>query len=85
MVKIEKLYEKIKNNPKNVSFEEIDRLLVNVAGFAKRNGSRASHFIYTHKDLKGIEGYVNIPYAKPIKVIYVKRALKAYEEVMEVS
>ncbi|EEH97396.1 hypothetical protein CSBG_01022 [Clostridium sp. 7_2_43FAA] len=78
----EKLYEKIKNNPKSVTFEEIDRLLVNVAGFTKRNGSRASHFFYKHEKLKDINGFVNIPYAKPIKSIYIKKAIKAFEEVM---
>lgn len=76
-----KLYDKIKNNPKDVSFEEIDKLLVNIGGFTKRNGSRKSHFFYTHDDLKGIEGYVNIPYAKPIKSLYIKKALQAFEQV----
>lgn len=85
MGKSTKLYEKIKNNPKDVSFEEIDKLLVNIAGFTKRNGSRASHFIYRHEKLKGITGYVNIPYAKPIKSKYIKDALKAYEEVMDIE
>ena len=85
MSKSEKLYEKIKNNPTDVSFEEIDKLLVNIGGFTRRNGSRASHFIYLHDKLKGIEGFVNIPRAKPIKSVYIKKALKAYEEVMGIS
>jgi len=76
-----KLYDQIKNNPKDVSFEEIDKLLVNIGGFTKRNGSRKSHFFYTHDDLKGIEGYVNIPRAKPIKSPYIKKALQAFEQV----
>lgn len=84
MSKIQKLYEKIKNNPKDVSFEEINKLLVNVAGFSRRNGSRASHFIYLHPELKGIEGFVNIPRDKPIKEVYIKKALKAYEKVMKI-
>lgn len=83
MGKNEKLYEKIKNNPKDVSFEEIDKLLVNIAGFTRRNGSRASHFYYKHEKLQGINGYVNIPYNKPIKSKYIKDALKAFEIVME--
>ncbi|MGB9975808.1 hypothetical protein [Thermovenabulum sp.] len=75
----EKLYKKIKNNPKNVSFEEIDTLLTNVGGFKRRNKG-GSHFIYSHPDLKGIDDYVNIPYNRPhIKSCYIKKALEKFE------
>lgn len=78
---IEKFYKKIKNNPKNVSFEEINKLLVNIGGFNRRNGSKGSHFVYKHDDLKEIEGYVVISNAKPIKSIIIKKALRVFEEV----
>lgn len=73
-----KLYEKIKNNPKNVRFEDIDKLLTNVGGFSRRN-SGSSHFFYSHPDLKEITDYVNIPYNKPIKERYIKKALEKFE------
>jgi hypothetical protein len=77
----EKLYLKIKNNTKDVSFEEIDKLLVNFGGFTRRNGSRKSHWIYKHPELHYIDGYVNIPMHKPIKSTYIKKALRLFEEV----
>ena len=54
MTKSEKLYAKIVNNPKNVDFEELDRLLQKY-GFKRsnpRSGSR--HFTYRHPDLVNI-------------------------------
>ena len=77
----DKLYLKIKNNPNNVSFEEIDKLLVNIGGFTKRNGSRKSHWIYKHEKLHGIDEYVNIPMDRPVKSVYIKKALRLFEEV----
>jgi predicted RNA binding protein YcfA (HicA-like mRNA interferase family) len=74
----QKLYLKIKNNPKNVRFKEIDKLLINVGGFERRNKG-SSHYIYSHPDLKGIDDYVNIPYKKPIKEYYIIRAIEKFE------
>jgi predicted RNA binding protein YcfA (HicA-like mRNA interferase family) len=75
----EKLYRKIKNNPKNVRFNEIDKLLTNVGGFERRNKG-TSHYIYSHPDLKAIDDYVNIPYKKPhIKARYIKKAIEKFE------
>jgi len=74
----QKLYRKIKNNPKNVRFEEIDKLLVNAGGFVRRNKS-SSHYFYSHPDLNGIDDYVNIPYNKPIKECYIKKAIEKFE------
>ncbi len=75
----EKLYQKIKDNPKNVRFDEIDKLLTKVGGFEKRNKG-TSHFIYSHPDLNNIDDYVNIPYNKPhIKTYYIKKAIEKFE------
>lgn len=77
----EKLYLKIKRNPRDVRFEDIDKLLTKIGGFQKRNTS-GSHFIYSHPDLKNIDDYVNIPFKKPtIKPIYIKKALEKFEAV----
>ncbi|NLY66261.1 MAG: hypothetical protein GX069_01740 [Tissierellia bacterium] len=75
----EKLYKKIKNNPKNVSFHEIDKLLVQVGGFIRRSPrGGSSHYTYSHDDLKEI---ITIPKDRPIKAVYIKRALAAFDMV----
>jgi hypothetical protein len=67
------LYERIKNNPKNVPFQDLDQLL-QATGFVRRKQkSGTSHFVYK------IEGYpelLTISYARPLGEVYVKRALK---------
>lgn len=81
MAHYKKLYEKIKNNPKHVSFEDIDKLLTKVGGFTKRaprGGS--SHYTYSHPDLEDI---ITVPKDRPVKPIYIKRALRAFEIVRE--
>lgn len=35
MAHYKKLYEKIRNNPKDVSFQDIDKLLTKIGGFTK--------------------------------------------------
>ena len=72
-----KLYEKIKNNPRDVRFEVIDKLLTKVGGFTRRNpGGGSSHYTYSHPDSEDI---ITIPKDKPIKPIYIKKALRAFE------
>lgn len=46
MSKFEKVLEKINNNPKSVSFKEIDKILL-YYGFEKRQPKKGScHYIY---------------------------------------
>lgn len=74
-----KLYKKIKNNPKNVRFEDIDKLLCKFGGFEKRQG-KGSHVIYSHPDLDNITDYINTPYKKPhINPKYIKKAIEKFE------
>lgn len=76
-----KLYEKVKNNPKDVSFNEIDKLLTKIGGFTRRNPSKgSSHYTYSHPDLIDI---ITIPKNKPIRTIYIKKALSAFDMVKE--
>lgn len=74
---VQKLYEKIKSNPKNVSYEDIHTLMT-AGGFGHRC-KNSSHHIYTHPDLHGIEDVVTIPFKRPIKEVYIKKALKKLE------
>ena len=76
MSKLEKLLEKIKNNPKHVRFEELDKILTR-AGFKRRqSGKGTSHYIYK----KGAR-MIAIPFRQPhILETYVVAAIKLLEE-----
>ncbi len=74
---IQRLYEKIKSNYKNVSFDDIDKLMID-GGFDHRC-RKSSHHVYTHPDLHGIEDSVTIPFNRPIKTPYIKRALEKFD------
>ncbi len=71
MSKLEKLLERVRNNPKAVRFEELDKLLIR-AGFTRRQSKKgSSHFYYT-KDGKAI----SVPFKKPyILETYVLEAI----------
>ena len=75
--------DKIKNNPKNISYKDLDKLLRD-AGFTLRTQkSGTSHFTYK---IEGCPELVTVPYAKPVDEVYVKKALKlivAYGEMDE--
>ena len=74
MGKKDKRLKKIRQNPKNVRFEDIDKLLLSL-GFEKRQ--RGSHVTYV---LKG-QGRITIPFRKPfILPVYVKEVLKLLDE-----
>ncbi|GAW93293.1 toxin HicA [Calderihabitans maritimus] len=75
MTKLDKLLQKIKNNPKQVRFKELDRILIRY-GFSRRQPrGGSSHYIYT----KGTVRLV-VPYRQPhIKSVYVERAIKILE------
>jgi hypothetical protein len=69
--KLEKLLARIRNNPKTVRFEELDRLLIR-AGFAKRQSRKGSSHYYYTKDDK----VLSVPYKKPyILETYVLEAI----------
>ncbi len=78
MGQLEKLLLRIKNNPKQVRFEELDKILRR-SGFQRRQpGKGSSHYIY----IKG-SAVIVIPYHQPhIKAIYVERAIKILEGVI---
>lgn len=74
MSKLEKLYQKVKRNPRQVRFDELRTLLLR-AGFKERQPrSGSSHYTYT----KGGK-LVTIPKNNPVKPEYVKEAIRALE------
>ena len=77
MTRREKELERIRNNPTNVRFEDLDRLLRSY-GFERRP-PRGSHYFYKKKGCRPI----SIPRHKPVKTVYVKRALALIEECRE--
>lgn len=82
MTKFDKLYAKIVRNPKNVNFDELDKLLRRY-GFECRQPSKgSSHYNYYHPDLPEL---ITIPYDRPIKAVYVKEAIKALKKLQEGS
>lgn len=71
MSKKEKLLQKIKNNPKSIRFEEIDKLLIDIGCEKRQPRGGSSHYTYT---IEGIT--LTIPYKRPyVKEIYVREAI----------
>lgn len=74
MSKKDKLIKAMKNNPKNILFEDIKKLLEDY-GYVCHN-SGGSHFVFRKENTVSIV----IPYHKPIKAIYVKHVLEILGE-----
>ncbi len=72
MTKFSKLYAKITRNPKDVDFEELDKVLKQYGFKCRQPGKGSSHYIYYHPELPDA---ISIPKARPIKAIYVRQAL----------
>jgi hypothetical protein len=81
---MDKKYDRLKNNPKDVTFKELKTILESY-GFIFTNYSGGSHFTVSYK-IKGIIDPMeknSIPFHKPtIKAYYVKIALKWIERVI---
>jgi len=72
MTKREKRIRKIFQNPKAVSFKELDQTLKSFRFNVRQPKSGSSHYIYTKKDLQ-----ITVPFKRPyIKEVYVKRVLE---------
>lgn len=79
MSQLMKLWLKVKNNPKTVSFSEGDKLLTK-AGFIRRQPkSGSSHYTYTKDDAR-----VTIPKNQPyVLETYVKQMIEAIGDFFE--
>ncbi|MFZ5641427.1 MAG: type II toxin-antitoxin system HicA family toxin [Bacillota bacterium] len=82
MTRFDKLYTKIANNPIDVKFSDLDNILKQYGFECRQPNKGSSHYIYYHQELSEI---LTIPYARPIKAIYVKQAIKAIEKLKEGS
>lgn len=72
MSKKDKLLKNITNNPKNVKFETLVKIL-NDYGFELKSVKGSHHNFSNNKIL------ITLPYNKPIKIFYVKLVLKTLE------
>ena len=73
MSKLEKLLQRIKNNPKTVRFEELDKVLTN-AGYERTQPRRgSSHYTYR----KDSRMPMTIPNHKPyVQEVYVRDVIR---------
>lgn len=69
-----KLIQKLQNNQTNAKFDDIKKILEN-AGYKMYNKG-SSHFQFR----KPGKELITIPFARPIKPIYVKMTLKAIKD-----
>jgi len=65
-----KLLKHVADNPHNVRFDDLDKLL-RWFGFERRDPKRGSHFVYKHP----IGQIITVPYRKQIKIVYVKKVV----------
>ncbi|MCL4880316.1 MAG: type II toxin-antitoxin system HicA family toxin [Anaerolineae bacterium] len=78
MTKRGKLRQKIEQNPKNVSFEDL-RQLLELYGFELKR-TKGSHSSFVGK-AAGKKVLLVVPHHKPLKAVYVKKALKFIERI----
>ena len=77
MSRIMKLLERTRNNPKDVHFEDLDKLMLR-AGFECRQPSGgSSHYTYT---IEGCPFPTTVPRKNPVKTVYVKLVIARIEE-----
>jgi len=69
-----RLYRRLKNGPNNASFKDVDKLL-RWCGFELRR-IKGSHHIYKRE---GYDQLMVVPHHKPLKTVYVKKALALFE------
>jgi len=68
-----KLIKDILNNPKNVKFEDVDKLLKIFGYEVKQPRKGSSHFVYRKKGANPI----TVPYKRPfVKEIYIKQIIR---------
>jgi len=74
MAKRTKLFEKIKNNPTETTFAQVEKLLI-AEGFVLDRVSGSHHIFY-----RGPVTFVIPVHKKRVKSVYVKRLIELIEE-----
>ena len=82
MAKRDKRLQKLRQNPKNVSLDELRQVLENYGFWL--DGVVGSHYIFRANFGERV-WKLTIPYNKPIKIIYVKQALVAIDQISQLS
>jgi hypothetical protein len=79
MSKSEKFLEKIRNNPKAVSFDDLDKILRGRGFIRRQPRSGSSHYYYTFGAL-----ILSVPHKLPyVGEVYVKQALALIDQAAE--
>ena len=78
MSKREKRLQKIRQNPNNVSIDELAQVLKDYG--IEYDHATGSHHIYRYT-LNGQKLRLSIPYRKPIKAIYVKESILVIDQI----
>jgi predicted RNA binding protein YcfA (HicA-like mRNA interferase family) len=73
--KQEKLLQQIRNNPKNVRFETIQKILINYGFTESKPRGGSSHYTY-HKGIYR----VTLPKNNPVNSIYIKLVLNIIDK-----
>jgi predicted RNA binding protein YcfA (HicA-like mRNA interferase family) len=85
MARKAKVLNRIRNNPNQVRFDEIDKVM-RQAGFEERHSG--SHYVYSHPQVAGVVTIVR-PHGKGgtqfVAPIYIKKALEALNELEETN
>jgi len=72
MTKRKKRLRKIFQNPKTVSFKELDQILKSFKFNVRQPKSGSSHYVYTKEEVQ-----ITVPFKRPfVKEVYVKRVLE---------
>lgn len=80
MTQFDKPYGQIVNNPRDVNFKDLDKLLRWFGFNCRQSGKGSSHFTYYHPELPDI---LPIPKERPIKAVYVKQAITLIQKLKE--
>ena len=68
----EKLLERIRNNPKSVRFDDLDKVLRNTGFERRQSGKGSSHFRY----VLGMDQIVIPRHGDHVKEVYVKQVIE---------
>ncbi len=78
MAKRDKRLQKLRQNPKNVSLDELKQVLKEHGFWLDR--IVGSHHIF-RAEIRERVWKLTIPFKKPVKIIHVKQALQAIDEI----